>query len=213
LKIYAIGGLGTDERVFQFLDLDYELIVLPWIPNEKNESLPEYARRMSVAIDTRTEFGIMGVSFGGMLAVEISKTLKPQVAILISSAETRNELRLIYRLVGQTGLLKLIPTLLYKPPKTLAVWLFGAENKAMLSQILSDLDLPFARWAMNAIATWNNEEGLSTPILRIHGGSDMILPYIPSHQACLIEKAGHFIIVDKAKDISDIINSKVSEYL
>lgn len=205
MKIYAIGGLGTDERVFQFLDLNYDLKVLSWIPNEKNESLSDYARRMSEAIDTE-EFGIMGVSFGGMIAVEISKILKPRFTILISSSEIRNDLRLIYRLVGQTGLLNLIPERFYKPPKALAVWLFGAKNKVLLSQILNDLDLPFAKWAITAIATWDNEERPSNPVLIIHGDSDKIIPFTQKSNKWLIKKAGHFAIVDKGSEISEIIN-------
>jgi len=32
MKIYAIPGLGADKRVFEHLQLEYELVALDWIP-------------------------------------------------------------------------------------------------------------------------------------------------------------------------------------
>ena len=39
MKLYAISGLGADKRVFQYLDLDYELIHIDWIPPLKGERI------------------------------------------------------------------------------------------------------------------------------------------------------------------------------
>ena len=104
MKLYAISGLGADERVFQFLKLNHKLIPLPWLTPEKNESIEKYAKRMAEMINTEDEFGILGLSFGGLVAVELSKLLNPKVTVLISSAETKDGLRSLYKLVGKTGI-------------------------------------------------------------------------------------------------------------
>ena len=64
-------------------------------------------------------------SFGGLIATEISKILKPKFTILISSVETKNELSRLIKLAGKSNLLELIPEKLLNPPKafaTLFIW-------------------------------------------------------------------------------------------
>ncbi len=109
MKIYGISGLGADKRIFDSLNLDYPLIPVDWIEPTENESLKDYSNRLLKVIDTKSDFALLGVSFGGLVAVEISKVLKPRLTIIISSAETKNELRPIYRGVGKIGLLNKLP--------------------------------------------------------------------------------------------------------
>ena len=204
MKLYGISGLGADKRVFEYLDLDCKLIPIEWIEPLKNETIESYSIRISKSINREEDFGIMGVSFGGLVAVEISKRLNPKLTILISSAETRLELRLIYRIIGKTKLLKLIPQFLFDPPRIIAYWIFGAVNKKLLNQILNDTDLYFAKWAVNQLTNWSNIEKLSNPVLKIGGTHDKLIP--PNKNQRLIEKGEHFMIVDRADEISQIIN-------
>jgi pimeloyl-ACP methyl ester carboxylesterase len=204
MKLYGISGLGADKRVFEYLDLDCKLIPIEWIEPLKNETIESYSIRISKSINREEDFGIMGVSFGGLVAVEISKRLNPKLTILISSAETKLELRLIYRIIGKTKLLKLIPQFLFDPPRIIADWIFGAVNKKLLNQILNDTDLYFAKWAVNQLTNWSNIEKLSNPVLKIGGTHDKLIP--PNKNQRLIEKGEHFMIVDRADEISQIIN-------
>ena len=204
MKLYGISGLGADKRVFEYLDLDCKLIPIEWIEPLKNETIESYSIRISKSINREEDFGIMGVSFGGLVAVEISKRLNPKLTILISSAETKLELRLIYRIIGKTKLLKLIPQFIFDPPRIIADWIFGAVNKKLLNQILNDTDLYFAKWAVNQLTNWSNIEKLSNPVLKIGGTHDKLIP--PNKNQRLIEKGEHFMIVDRADEISQIIN-------
>ena len=204
MKLYGISGLGADKRVFEYLNLDCKLIPIEWIEPLKNETIESYSIRISKSINREEDFGIMGVSFGGLVAVEISKRLNPKLTILISSAETKLELRLIYKIIGKTKLLKLIPQFLFDPPRIIADWIFGAVNKKLLNQILNDTDLYFAKWAVNQLTNWSNIEKLSNPVLKIGGTHDKLIP--PNKNQRLIEKGEHFMIVDRAYEISQIIN-------
>jgi len=109
MKIYAISGLGADQRVFKFLQLDHELIPINWIIPLKNEPIQSYALRLAKSIDLEEEFALLGVSFGGLIAVELSKILNPKITILISSIETKNELNPMFRWFGNTRINKLFP--------------------------------------------------------------------------------------------------------
>ena len=209
MKLYGISGLGADKRVFEYLDLDWKLIPIEWIEPLKNETIENYSIRISKSINREEDFGIIGVSFGGLVAVEISKRLNPKLTILISSAETRLELRLIYRIIGKTKLLKLIPQFLFDPPRIIADWIFGAVNKKLLNQILNDTDLYFAKWAVNQLINWSNIKKLSNPVLKIGGTHDKLIP--PNKNQRLVEKGEHFMIVDRADEISQIINEIIKK--
>ena len=107
--IYLISGLGADERVFQNLDFGrLKPTFIKWIEPIKNETNEEYALRLSEQFDTNKPI-ILGVSFGGMIAIEIAKQIDYQQVILISSAKTKAEIPIIYRILGRLKLHKLVP--------------------------------------------------------------------------------------------------------
>lgn len=208
MKIYCISGLGADERVFKYLILNHEIIPLTWIKHDKNESLESYASRLASKINTNEAFGILGVSFGGLVAVEISKILNPKVTILISSVETKDELGFLIKGLGKMNVVKYLPSKIFNPPKKLAHFLFGTDNKALLNKILDDTDLDFTKWAVNELLNWKNTTPISS-IIKISGTNDKLLPPTKANNSILIEKGEHFMIVDKAKEISEVINERI----
>ncbi|MCB0516308.1 MAG: hypothetical protein R2798_07770 [Chitinophagales bacterium] len=209
MKLYAISGLGADERVFKYLTLNCELVPLKWIMPQKNETIESYSNKFVRKINQNTneKMGILGVSFGGLVAVEMSKKMNPALTILISSAETTSELRPIYNIIGKLQLVKFIPEKLFIPPKFASNYLFGAKEKELLHQILADTDSKFAKWAINALLNWKNTQKLNNKTLKISGTKDKLMP--PSKDSTLIQNGTHFMIVDSAKEISQIINEEL----
>jgi hypothetical protein len=207
MKLYTISGLGADERVFQNLSLNYEIVHLNWIAPNNGEALLDYAFRLSKKIDTSKEFGILGLSFGGLIAVEISKILYPKLTVLISSVEVSNELPLLYRIIGKIGFLKLIPSSLFILPTPIAMWIFGTKNKKLLASILKDADLNFYKWAINQLTTWKNSERIDC--LKISGQKDKLLPAAVGSQSIVVKDGAHLMIIDKAEEVSDLINEYV----
>ena len=208
MKIYGISGLGADKRVFDFLTLDNEFIPIDWITPYKNEPIKDYSKRLSSVIDIENDFCLIGVSFGGLIATEISQILNPKTTILISSAHTKNELRPIFRWFGKTQLIRVIPTFLFDPPRLIAKYIFGAKNTKLLNDILDDTDLSFAKWAVNELTNWRNTTQLKN-VLKINGTKDKLIPPKGNTKMELIEKGEHFMIVDRANEISKIINDKI----
>lgn len=208
MKVYGISGLGADKRIFDFLTLDYEIISIDWITPNKDESIKSYSKRLSSVIDTKNDFCLIGVSFGGLIAKEISQILNPKTTILISSAHTKRELRTIFRWFGRTKLIKVIPTFLFDPPRWIAKYLFGAKNTKLLNNILDDTDLNFVKWAVNELTNWKNTTQLKN-ILKINGTKDKMIPPKGNTKMELIDNGEHFMIVDKAKEVSKIINREI----
>ncbi len=210
ITLYAISGLGADHRVFQYLDLNADIIHLHWIQPQKEESLKQYAHRLAEKIDTSEPFGLIGVSFGGLIATEIAKKLNPKFTILISSTDLKNGLRQVYGWVGRLGVVELIPPTGFRIPKMLANYLFGAKNEKLLSDILDDSDFNFTKWAVISLTKWKNDEPLDN-VLKINGTKDLLIPGSNDSQTLIIENGTHFMVVDRADEVSEKINSYLNQ--
>jgi hypothetical protein len=213
MKIFAISGLGVDKRVFQYLKLDHELINVEWIKPEMKEAIIDYSKRIIIDynIENEEEYGFLGVSFGGLVAIEISKLTKPKFTILISSVETRQDLSGLFKLAGRSKLIELIPEKLFKPPKAIVQYLFGTDRKELVYAILDDTEEYFVKWAVRELINWQNETKLKN-LIKIGGSNDKLL-HQKGENTIFIENGAHFMIVDKAEEISEVINEKLRVYL
>ncbi|WP_133673024.1 YqiA/YcfP family alpha/beta fold hydrolase [Maribacter caenipelagi] len=205
MNVYGVSGLVADKRVFEHLTLDIEIIPIDSITPYSNESIKSYSKRLSAVIDASKDFALIGVSFGGLIATEINQILNAKKVILISSAQTKSELRLIYKWVGNSRILKLIPASLLNPPKFVAKYIMGAHNSKLFFEILDDTNLCFVKWALQEFTTWKNTNQ-STKVIKINGTKDKLIPPKGNTRMKLIEGGEHFMIVDRANEISEIIN-------
>lgn len=207
-KCYLLSGLGADGTVFQYLDFEgVEVEYMEWLSPLPKETLPAYAKRMTQKITTPHPI-LVGLSFGGMVAMEIAKQIPVKKVILISSAKERKELPWFYRFSAKLKLQKILPYTLIKRTNGFTYWLFGATSaheKALLKEIFRKTPTTFLKWAINAILTWKNTE-ISTHILHIHGDKDRILPYKNVKDTLCITGGGHSMIVNKAHEITPLIN-------
>lgn len=108
------------------------------------------------------------------------------------------------------NVVKYLPSKIFNPPKKIAHFLFGTDNKELLNKILDDTDLDFTKWAVNELLNWKNTTILSS-IIKISGANDKLLPPTKANNSILIEKGEHFMIVDKAKEISEVINERLKD--
>jgi pimeloyl-ACP methyl ester carboxylesterase len=212
MNIYCFSGLGADERVFQKLRIpEAQLHFVSWIPALKNESLQEYAIRLGSSVNFIAPYCLLGVSFGGMIASELAKVLKPSCTILISSALSSREVSPLLRLPGKTGLHKFIPFALYKRPNFLVYRLFGlktSSEKRLFKIILKETETAFMKWAMSAIVRWSPVEH-AEGIIRIHGEDDRIIPLKGQDITNRIPKATHFCILQQAEKVSKLIQHQL----
>jgi len=214
-KIFLIGGLGADERVFQNMDLpQFEKIFVTWIPPVKNESIESYAKRLSAQIKEPKPC-ILGVSFGGMIATEMAKYYPEAEVFIVSSAKTYRELPWVYRIIGRLGLLKLLPIQFLTYHNRIVDWFFGVKNSKesnLLKSILADTDTIFLKWALQQITHWSNRE-IPSNLTHIHGDKDRILPIAFTKPNAVIHRGGHLIILNKPLEIEDIIQQKFTSTL
>jgi pimeloyl-ACP methyl ester carboxylesterase len=139
--IYFISGLGADERVFQFLNLDeVDHTFIKWNEPERKESLTTYCKKLIKQIDTTKEIILIGVSFGGIIAQEISKIISCRKVIIISSVKTKNEFSWPLRLARKLQIHLIVPLwLLTLSNRLTSDYYFGVKSKEeskLLHQII-----------------------------------------------------------------------------
>lgn len=214
MKAYFISGLGADWRAFQKIKLpdNFTIIHIEWIAPLQKETLPEYSVRLSAQINTAEPFILVGLSFGGMIVSELTNRLNPLKSIIISSASSRKELPLHFKIIGKTGLNKWLPSRLLKMSNPFVFQAFGArtiEEKKLLTQILKDADPKYLKWAINAIVNWQNKEKPKN-LIHIHGTKDLILPIRYTEPNIIIEGGRHFMVLSFANAINQYLERELS---
>jgi hypothetical protein len=208
-RIYAISGLAVDERLFSRLQVtDAEIIPVKWITPFKNEPLPDYAMRLSSQIDTSKPFYLLGVSFGGMCALEISKHLHPVKTILISSAKGPADLPWYFYILRAIPFHKVLGDRILTWMAKNNKWIFGikkGEQAKLFYDMLDKAPKDYPRRAIECIVRWKNTESPSN-LVHIHGTSDLVIPFKNVKDCIPVKKGTHFMVMNSAEEVSRIVN-------
>ena len=211
-QLILLPGLGTDSRLFELQRKEFpRLIVPPWIPPRKNESLPDYAARMAATIKPTRDVPLIlgGVSFGGMLAYEMARHLKPDAVVLIASCRRRRGLRGWYR--AGRWLLPLVPIRAWSVVKLLAApslrlsCRMSSDRQSTLVAMFREMDSRFMHWTVRAILRWRPTPLEGVPVHQIHGRRDRVLPASRTGADTWIPDGGHLINVTHAEQVNAFI--------
>ncbi|MVM37051.1 alpha/beta hydrolase [Spirosoma sp. HMF3257] len=210
-KLYIFSGLGADERAFQRLDFSgFSPTFIKWIVPQEKETIEHYTTRILEQIKT-TKPTLIGLSFGGIIAIEVSKQIDTEKVILIASAKENTEIPFYYRFAGHLGFHNLLPTRLLKSSNFMTNWFFGAKStfdKQILRQILMDTDPVFLKWAIDKVARWKNQK-LPKNLFHIHGTSDKILPFRYVNCNGAIKNGGHLMTLNRADELNNILRQQL----
>jgi hypothetical protein len=214
LTVYFISGQAADEQLFENLALPSSILIkhVHWIEPLKKESLAEYCRRLSSQIDAKENFVLIGVSLGGIVAVELNKILSPKLTIIISSIATARERPFHFRLFNFFKLQKLMPAAFYKWYNPFVNWYFGAKTKRereLLRYYMHNTTSNYMKWATNEVLNWKSEER-PAKLFHIHGRSDRIFLHQFTHADYKIRKGTHLMVHSRAEEISRILTEKLN---
>lgn len=159
--LVLLPGLGADLRLLApqrraFLDL----IVPEWLEPKPRESLARYAERMARSLDLHVPFCLGGVSFGGMVALEMARWMSPRKVLLIASCRDPSGIPPIDRLLGR--LVAPMPLALWKAAQDVMVPILvsalgprSRSDRAFALSRLRDTAPGFLQWGARAIAEWD----------------------------------------------------------
>jgi len=221
-QLILLPGLGADARLFEPQRKAFpQLIVPPWIPFRKDESLPAYAARMAETIKPSRDLPLIlgGVSLGGMVAYEIARHLRPDAVVQIASCRMRRSIRAGALIAGELiPWIPWVPLRLWSVAKVLASPVlriasgFGARDRTLAVAMFREMDSRFMHSALTAILHWHPTEYDGVPIFQIHGARDLLIPARRVHADSYIPDGGHMINMTHAEIVNAYI-AKVAESL
>jgi pimeloyl-ACP methyl ester carboxylesterase len=196
-------GLAASSNIFERIvlpDAIFEIVLLEWEIPLDNETLAEYAKRISKKIIHPNPV-LIGVSFGGILVQEISKCINTRKVIIISSVKSNLEFPRRMKVAKTTKAYKLIPTNLLANVESLSKFSFGTTiNKRLklYEKFLRVRDKLYLDWAVEQIILWDRTI-VDENVIHIHGDEDDVFP-IKYIQNCIVVKGGtHVMILSKYK--------------
>ncbi len=202
-NIYCISGLGADEKAFDRLNVSgYSLHHLKWIPPLTNENLSSYASRMLNQVQETSPI-ILGLSFGGMIAIEMAKHIAIEKLILISTVKTYLEIPKWMRIAGTLRLHKLLPikaNRLTQKADDRRMGIETIEEKIFVDRYRKNADQKYVDWAVDQIINWKNT-WVPSNVFHIHGEHDRMFPLKNIHPDFIIKHGTHIMILNKADEI------------
>ncbi len=206
-RIYLFSGLGADQRIFAQLDLSgFEIIPIQWLKPRPAEAFESYVFRLAEHHQIPKQGStVIGLSFGGICISELSKYYDFHKTVLISSAKTKDELPKVLSFSKLLAIHKKMPSpTQLKWANPIIYWFFGIktdQEKKLLNDMMVDADPDFEQWAIDKIVHWDNVH-VPQNCLHIHGDKDRLIPIQHVDYSIRIRGAGHFMVWNKATEIS-----------
>lgn len=213
MKIYCVSGLGADERVFAGLRLrGVQMVHLPWLQPEEDESLDHYCRRLAAPVDTSEKFALLGLSFGGICVQHMTSFLNPEFLVLISTVKSRDEMPPYMRFAGIDKLQRVIPDKFYQWIGLHAKPVLGVSGSAekKFEEMMMHSSPELLRWSVAAAVHWSGSR-YSQPYLHVHGTKDLVFPSRYIKNCELIQGGSHYMVVNKARAVSDMVQGFLDE--
>jgi pimeloyl-ACP methyl ester carboxylesterase len=211
--IYAIPGLGTTKELFEKTAVaGHELVVLEWPDPTPSVSLSQYASMFLKQIDSTQPVNLMGVSFGGMICMELADRIPVKSLTLISSAKCRKELPVLIRLLKRVPLNKALSERMHRMLAVRSRWFVGFEKRyhPVFRRMIWSMPPGYFKNCISMIVRWNREQP-GYPVFHLHGDADRLLPRRFILNCTTIKNGTHAMIVNQAPAINQLLNAFYNE--
>lgn len=201
--------MGADEKAFDHIHVEgYELVYLPWLTPQPGETIQAYAARMCLPIKEEKPV-LIGLSFGGMISIEIAKLIPVHKIILISSIQSKWQMPRWMRVAGKLKIDCLIPLRPYKLLESIQNRRMGVTTlaeKEMVNNYRKNTSQVYIDWAINEILNWNNE-WQPARLYHIHGDEDKIFPIQKLSPTHIVKGAGHMMVFNRAAAVNECLKA------
>jgi esterase/lipase len=203
IHVYFVPGMAANPLIFENIKLpenQFKMHWLEWLIPVENESISDYSKRMIEKIE-HDNVVLLGVSFGGIVAQEMSKHLTLRKLFVVSSVKTKHELPKRMKLAKLTKAYKFLPTSLIENIDSLANYTFGKSIKKRVSlyrKYLSIRDKIYLDWAIEQMVCWEQDKPIPGAI-HIHGEKDAVFPHKHLGDCITVKGGTHIMIINKYK--------------
>jgi esterase/lipase len=194
-------GLGASSSIFERITLPkdaFEVHLLEWFQPENQETLTNYAKRMSINI-VHDNVVLIGVSFGGILVQEMSQFLNLRKLIIVSSVKSNKEFPNRMKFAKTTRAYKLLPTSLLDDVEKLVKYSFGDVMKQRVKLYEKFLHLrnkEYLDWAIEQVVCWDRVT-IDPSVIHIHGDKDEVFPSKNIKSFINVKGGTHLMILNR----------------
>ncbi len=215
-RLILLPGLGADARLFAPQRSAFPRLEVPaWLPHEADESLQQYAERMAAAVNPGAPYYLGGASFGGMVALEMVRHLRPPPRAVFLMASGRSGQCIAPHLRYFVRFADFLPQRTFSLGQGLTplfVNKFGRLTPAQrqwFEAMLDGVSPAFVRWGIAAITDWEGPGELSVPVHHIHGGDDELIPVERVQPDVVIPGGGHLLNVTHADEVNGFLEKRM----
>ena len=194
-EVLLLPGMGADARLFAGLSGSASFTVPRWPQPLEGDSLQDFAARLASTVRS-SPLIVGGVSFGGMVAVELAAIVRPRAVILIGSCSSPSSLARHLQVLGRAAVC--LPDAAFRPRPRISPLLlpkFGeldAAQRQLFWSMASSTSGAFIRWACSAILRWLPCR-LTTPVFHLHGARDRLIPIHRVQPTEVVPNGGHLL--------------------
>ena len=213
VPIIFLPGLNGDPRVFgPQAEAFPTLSIARWAPPMDSETLAAYAARLARSIDPQSPCVVGGVSFGGIVALEVARHLDARACLLIASSRDVAGLPAAVRFLRPIARAARPAALSWitRSGEVSAVPSFPRFRRRLAR--LSAEEMSFRRWAFGALLTWQPPHLIRCPILQIHGECDSTVRASRTKADVLLPHAGHLLTLTHAEHVNMFLRSAIERY-
>ena len=208
IHVYLMPGMSANSLIFEKIKFpkNFELHKLDWISPNIDESIENYAERLSEKIVHKNPV-LIGVSFGGILVQEISKIIKVNKLIIISSIKCNKEMPSHMKFGKITKSYKLLPVKWINDFESLILFVLGPKIKKRVDlyrKYLSVRDENYLSWSLREMIEWKQSKPLKN-IIHIHGTKDLVFPTLYIKNFIKVPRGDHAMILKRAEWINQNI--------
>jgi hypothetical protein len=198
-------GMSANSLIFEKIKFpeNFKLHKLDWINPDIDESIENYAKRLSEKIVHKNPV-LIGVSFGGILVQEISKIVKVDKLIIISSIKCNKEMPSHMKFGKITKSYKLLPVKWINDFESLISFVLGPKIKKRVDlyrKYLSVRDENYLSWSLREMIEWKQSKPLKN-IIHIHGTKDLVFPTLYIKNFIKVPRGDHAMILKRAEWIN-----------
>lgn len=213
-RLILFPGLGADPRLYEVQRRELDGLETPaWIEPLPKERLAEYAGRWGQQLELDKRPAVLGgVSFGGMIALEMARRYGAKSVVLIGSCRSP---RAVSRLLkASEWVSRGTPEIVLDKGRALAPIFLGRgmiprEHRAALVTMAKELPVGFLRWAARAVVEWDgcseDELGPGVPVHHIHGTGDWVMPISRVRPTEVVQGGAHVLNMSHPKEVNRML--------
>ena len=215
IPLILFSGMGADESIFASQKLAFPNLIVPeWISPLPKETLGDYCQRIAKEIDPGTPCFVGGASFGGIVALEITRHLDAIACFLIGSVSSPSHLpKRIMMARPMGGWLQFLPIRLLQRSAAASNQIAkrsGAKHLAGISRQFSEADSSVLRWSALQMLRWNSDYE-DVLVRHIHGDRDHVFPIGCVEPDEVVVGGGHVISMTHGSQVNDFLRRQICE--